>query len=93
MTEEYIDLYKEYLTRFEEQFGNIDFEEMVQNRGRLIKKMKYDDFVKSQKELEQLENYLKEVMSNGFTLNDEVNKQYLNLCAAVLVNPKDFILT
>ena len=91
-TEDYIDVYKRYLNRFEELFGEIDFDEVVQHRGKVIQKLRYDDFVAKWTEFKQIEDYLREVMSKGATLNDEVNRNYEKLSAAVLENPKDFLL-
>ena len=92
MEQEYLDVYTRYLKKFTELFGEVDFEQTVQNRGRLVIKLKYDEFVKKWEEFKQVEDYLKDVMTKGYTLNDEVNRQYGELCAAVLENPKDFML-
>lgn len=90
--QEHFDVYKRYLKKFEERFGNIDFNETVKNQGKLIRKLKYDDFVEKWNSFKQLENYLKDVMSSGATLNDEVNRNYASLSAEVLEHSKDFML-
>ena len=90
-TEDYIHVYRYYLDKFNHMFGSLDFEEVVQYRGMLIKKLRYDDFVAKWTEYKQIEDYLREVMSKGATLNDEVNRTYRDLSAHVLENPKDFI--
>lgn len=92
MSNDYVDVYKRYLDRFEQLFGETDFEQSVSHRGKLIKKLRYDDFVDKWAEFKRIENYLKEVMSKGATLNDEVNRTYAELSAIVLENPKDFML-
>lgn len=92
MSNEYLDVYKRYLTRFEQLFGEADFDQSVSHRGKLITKLKYDDFVTKWAEFKRVESYLREVMSRGATLNDEVNRTYDELSAIVLENPKDFML-
>jgi hypothetical protein len=87
-----LDVYKRYLKKFEQMFGETDFKETVRFQGRLIRKLKYDDFVAKWTEFKQIENFLKEVMTKGATLNDEVNRSYAELSATVLESPKDFML-
>jgi hypothetical protein len=92
MTNDLIDIYRRYLSKFDELFGALGFDETVRNKGKLIKKLKYDDFIIKWNEFKKIEAYLKEVMSKGATLNDEVNRTYAELSATVLENPKDFLL-
>ena len=92
MSDDYIDVYRHYLMRFEEKFGDLSFDDAVQHRGELIKKLRYDDFVVRWVEYKQIEDYLREVMTKGATLNDEVNRSYRSLSAYVLENPKDFMI-
>lgn len=92
MTQDYVDIYKRYLGKFEELFGGLSFDETVRYKGKLIKKLKYDEFVTKWNEYKKIETYLKEVMSKGATLNEEVNRTYAELSATVLENPKDFLL-
>lgn len=93
MTEDsYIDVYRGYLERFEEKFGDLDFNETVQHRGRLIRKLRYDEFVAKWTQYKQTEEFLREVMSKGATLNDEIYRSYEELSAHVLESPKDFMV-
>ncbi|MBW2535134.1 MAG: hypothetical protein JRI55_26815 [Deltaproteobacteria bacterium] len=91
-SDDYIDVYRRYLNRFEELFGDLDFEEPVQHGGQLVKKLRYDEFVAKWTEFKRIEEYLREVMTKGATLNDEVNRTYRELSAAVLERPKDFMI-
>jgi len=89
--DEHIDIYRRYLMKFEEMFGDLEFHQSVQHQGKLIQKLRYDDFVEKWTEFKKIEEFLKEVMSKGATLNDEVNRMYVELSAYVLETPKDFI--
>lgn len=91
-TDDLLDVYKRYLKRFDAAFGEIEFDDTVQHQGRLIHKLRYDGFVVAWTEYRKLEDYLREVMTKGATLNDEVNRKYTALAGAVLENPKDFML-
>ena len=90
--DDYIDVYRRYLSRFDDLFGEMEFDNVVQHRGNLIKKLRYDEFVTKWTEFKKIEDYLREVMTKGATLNDEVNRTYRELSASVLENPKDFML-
>jgi len=90
--EDHIDVYRRYLARFEELFGNLDFEDAVQHKGKLIQKLRYEQFIARWSEFRQIEEYLREVMTKGATLNDEVNRTYRELAISVLENPKDFMM-
>ena len=87
----YADIYRHYLTKFENLFGALDFGEAVQYRGQLIQKLSYIDFIERWKEFKQLDDYLCEVMSKGATLNDDIHRNYLELSAHILERPKDYM--
>ena len=89
---EFNDVYQRYLGRFEEMFGDLDFDQVVQHKGKLIQKLRYDDFVEKWSEFKRLEDYLREVMTKGATLNDEINRTYKELSAYVLETAKDFVM-
>ena len=89
--DDYLDVYRHYLAKFEELFGDLDFDESVQYSGSLVQKLRYDDFVAKWTEFKKIEGYLREVMSKGATLNDEINRSYRALAASVLESPKDFM--
>ena len=87
----YADIYRHYLTKFEKLFGELDFGEVGQHRGQLIQKLTYEEFVDKWKSFKQLDDYLCEVMSKGSTLNDDIYRNYLELSAHILENPKDYM--
>jgi hypothetical protein len=90
-TDDYIDVYRRYLSKFEELFGDIEFNETVRYRSRLIKKLRYDEFVQTWTEYKQIERFMREMMTKGATMDDEVNRTYQDLSHHVLQNPKDFL--
>jgi len=92
MKDDYLDVYRRYLSKFEQLFDDVDFDSVVQHQGKLVKKLRYEEFVEKWTEFKQIEDYLREVMTKGATLNDEVNRNYADLAAHVLETPKDFML-
>jgi hypothetical protein len=92
MQDDYLDVYRRYLAKFDQMFDEVDFDSVVQHQGKLIKKLRYEEFVDKWTEFKQIEDYLREVMTKGATLNDEVNRNYADLAAHVLETPKDFML-
>ena len=90
MAAEFLDVYRQYIQRFEEKFGALAFDEPVRHSGYLIAKLRYEDFSTHWNECLQLESLLRDVASQNLTINDEVKRQYLDACAKVLKNPKDF---
>ncbi|MDJ0764207.1 MAG: hypothetical protein QNJ97_14590 [Myxococcota bacterium] len=90
--DDFIDIYKRYLSKFEGLFGDLDYSEVAQYRGKLINKLRYDEFVLKWNEFKRIEAYLREIMSKGATLNEEINHTYNELSAYVLETPKDFVL-
>lgn len=92
MKDDYLDVYRRYLAKFEQLFDEVEFDSVVQHQGKLIKKLRYEEFVDKWTEYKQIEDYLREVMTKGATLNDEVNRNYADLAAHVLETPKDFML-
>lgn len=85
------DVYSRYLRKSEKLFGGLDVGQVAQHRGKLIQKLRYDEFVDKWNEYRNLEAYLRNVMSTGATLNDDIYKRYLELSALVLENPKDYM--
>lgn len=84
------DIYDRYLNTFKEKFGEAAFGELVRNEGYLVKKMTSEEFDVAWSELKRTEEFLRETMSRGNTLSDDVERQYRELAAEVLEKPKDF---
>jgi hypothetical protein len=90
-TNEYVEIYRRYLNKFEQMFGSLEFDQPVRNRGNLIVKLRFDQFVQKWTEYKETEKYLREVMSKGATINNEINRTYAELSAYVLEDPRDFV--
>jgi hypothetical protein len=68
--EDYLDEYRGYLGRFEGVAGERDFGEFVKHRGRLVKKLTYDEFVARWTEYSKLKTAYDETFQRGDTIND-----------------------
>ncbi len=90
-TDDYLDVYRSYLAKFEKLFGDLDFSETVRYENRLIQKLRYEEFVQKWNEFKQLEGFIREMMTKGATLDDEVNRTYRDLASHVLQTAKDFL--
>lgn len=88
---EYVDIYRRYLNKFEQRFGPLEFDQPVRHLGKLILKLRFDQFVEKWTEYKETEKYLREVMSKGATINNEINRTYAELSAYVLEDPSDFV--
>jgi len=66
--------YREYLERFEAQLGDSDFGAFVKHKGRLIKKLRYDEFEPLYKEYFEIAKAYYESIDRGDTINDLVVK-------------------
>jgi len=88
---EYVEIYRRYLNKFDQMFGALEFDQPVRHRGKLILKLRFDQFVEKWTEYKETESYLREVMSKGATINNEINRAYAELSAYVLEDPRDFV--
>ncbi len=91
MDDNCLDIYNHYLKRLEQTFGDLAVGDTVQHQGKLIRKLAQDEFVANWNEYQKLEIFLRNIMSSGATLNDDIYQKYLELSALVLVQPKDFL--
>jgi hypothetical protein len=69
-----VEEYRAYLQRFEEQLGPCEFGEYAKLRGRLIKKLRYDEFEKKYSEFGEVEKAYGEILARGDTINDVIVK-------------------
>ncbi len=66
--------YREYLERFEANLGESEFGAFVKHNGRLIKKLRYDEFEPLYKEYFEIAKTYYESLDRGDTINDLVVK-------------------
>jgi len=69
-----VEEYRSYLQRFEEQLGACDFGEYAKLRGRLIKKLRYDEFEQKYREFGEVTKAYGEILERGDTINDVLVK-------------------
>jgi len=72
--EELVQEYREYLERFDAAAGSIDFGAFFKHNGRLVKKLRYDEFVTVYTEYSQIARSYFESMDRGDTINDVIVK-------------------
>jgi hypothetical protein len=66
--------YQEYLGRFESEYGDSDFGVFVKHRGRLVKKMRLDEFEPVYREFSDIARSYFDSLDRGDTINDVVVK-------------------
>lgn len=64
--------YDAYLARFEAEVGQTDFGVFVKHNGRLIQKMRYEDFASTYGEFCEMAEKYRESLARGDTINDIV---------------------
>ena len=90
MSEEELDLvgqYRAYLDRFEAIAGPGEFGTFFKHRGRLIKKMRYDEFEPKFNEWQDVAQAYSDAITNGDTINDLVVKILRERCDELLLDP------
>ena len=66
--------YREYLQRFDKELGTGDFGDFVKHKGKLIKKLAYDEFEPLYTEYHEVASAYFESMDRGDTINDIIVK-------------------
>jgi hypothetical protein len=66
--------YREYLERFESLAGESDFGAFVKHKGRLVKKLRYDEFEPVYREYYEVAKTYLDSIDRGDTINDVVVK-------------------
>lgn len=66
--------YKGYLERFESEAGAADFGSFAKHNGRLVKKMRFDEFEPVYKEYYEIARKYIDSLDRGDTINDVVVK-------------------
>jgi hypothetical protein len=66
--------YQDYLARFEAEYGDSDFGVFVKHRGRLVKKMRLEEFEPVYREFSDIAKSYFDSLDRGDTINDVVVK-------------------
>jgi len=80
-----VEEYRAYLERFEGEGGTGDFGSFVKHNGRLIKKMRYDEFEPKYNEYRDVAKAYEDSVSRGDTINDVVVKILRECCDELLL--------
>ncbi|HTM23155.1 MAG TPA: hypothetical protein VL172_21690 [Kofleriaceae bacterium] len=79
--------YREYLERFDAAAPGIEFGAFHKHKGRLIKKLSYDEFVGVYNEYSQIARAYIDSMDRGDTINDVVVKIVRDKAIELLKTP------
>lgn len=83
-----VDEYRAYLQRFEEQVGPCEFGAFAKLRGRLIKKLRYDEFEAKYREFQEIDKAYSDIMARGDTINDVIVKLLRERCDELVMDRK-----
>lgn len=83
-----VEEYRAYLQRFEEKFGPVDFGGYAKHHGRLIKKLRYDEFEMKFREFQEVDKAYGEIIARGDTINDVVVKILRERCDELVLERK-----
>ena len=89
MSAEALDLmyeFHEYVVRFESLAGPGKFGSFIKHRGRLIKKLRLEEFKPRYREYREIAKAYNDSVRNGETINDVVVKLLRERCIELLVD-------
>ncbi len=78
--------FKSYVKRFDEEIGVKDFGEFGTWNGKLVKKLKFDEFGKKWKEYRQLDILYTGILERGDTVNDVILKSLRDCAGELLID-------
>jgi hypothetical protein len=79
--------YREYLTRFDAEHADTDFGAFVKHRGRLVKKLRYEEFAPMYREFHDVAQNYFDSLDRGDTINDVVVKVLRERAIELFVDP------
>ena len=85
-TSDLVEEYREYLARFDGQCGEQDFGTFVKHNGRLVMKMRYDEFEPVYREYYDVAKTYFNSVDRGDTINDVVVKILRDRACELLLN-------
>ena len=77
--------YREYLERFESTLGPQEVGAYATHRGRLIKKLRYEEFLPRWKEYREAEELYRSILERGDTINNVLVKVLRERCDEFLL--------
>jgi hypothetical protein len=83
-----VEEYRLYLQRFDELVGPCEFGAYAKHRGRLIKKLRYDEFESRWREFTEVDKAYAEILERGDTINDVLVKILRERSDELLVDRK-----
>lgn len=81
------DRYLAYLARFESEIGAIAVGGYGKWKGKLVRKLAPDEFLKKAQELDTLRSTYEKILERGDTLNDALTKVLRERQVELLVDP------
>jgi hypothetical protein len=78
--------YRDYLARFESEYADSDFGVFVKHRGRLVKKMRQDEFEPVYREFSDIAKSYFDSLDRGDTINDVVVKMLRERAIELLIS-------
>src|SRR5262249_25513731 len=83
-----VDEYRKYLERFEALVGPSDFGAYAKHKGRLIKKLTYDEFEQKHREYQEVDKAYTSILEHADTINDVLPKVLRERCDELLLERK-----
>jgi hypothetical protein len=83
-----VEEYRLYLQRFDEAIGACEFGSYAKHKGRLIKKLRYDEFEPKWTELTEVETAYNAILERGDTINDVLVRILRERCDELLLERK-----
>jgi hypothetical protein len=86
-----VDEYRQYLDRFETAIGVCEFGTYIKHKGRLIKKLSFDEFEEKWLELTEVARAYDAILAHGDTINDVLVKVLRERCDELLIERKALV--
>jgi hypothetical protein len=83
-----VEEYKQYLERFERAVGPCEFGAYAKYKGRLVKKLRYDEFETKWTEFQEVDVAYAAILERGDTINDVLVRVLRERCDELLLERK-----
>lgn len=81
-----VDEYRQYLERFEVVGPGVDFGAFTKRNGRLVKKLRYEEFEAKWREYLQISKSYAQILERGDTINDVIVKILKERCDELILD-------